>query len=327
MASYQTIQNDQTLISKQIEDGRFECLVCPHSCKLRNGQLGVCQARKAENGVILEAYNKITHAAVEPIEKKPIYHYKPNLKTLSVGGYGCSMSCSYCQNWMVSQVNKNDSSNNMSPWDVCDLAQKKACGSVCFTYNEPIVYYEYIMDLAEECKASGLPLILKTNAYATIEIWKQLCKVSAAMNIDWKGSQARYSDFGVPDYRPVKDCIQYAVDKTHIEISVPVYYDSTNEEHEEFAQFMADFPDVPIHLLKIYPAYKDIGTQVTSDSILFRIRKLYKSSRFVYIQNVYSQNGLQDTLCPSCGDVMATRESLITKVNKESCCGCTIIKL
>ena len=326
MAAHQTIQDDQTLISRQIEDGRFECLICPHACKLRNGQRGVCQARIADNGVMLEAYGKITHAAVEPIEKKPIYHYKPNLKTLSVGGYGCSMSCSYCQNWMVSQENKLDSSQNLSPIDICSLAVKKSCGAVCFTYNEPIVYFEFVMDLAKQCQEHGLDLILKTNAYANLDVWKKLCSVSSAMNIDWKGSKERYSSFGVPDFSPVIDCLVYAIGNTHVEVSVPVYYDSRIEEHRSFAELMSAFPNTPVHLLKIYPAYKDVGTQVTSDSLLLRIRDLYSASKFVYIQNTYYE-GHQNTFCPSCKSLLASRESLLTKFNKGSCCGCTIIKL
>jgi len=325
MASHQTIQDDQTLISRQIDDGRFECLICPHACKLRNGQRGACQARIADKGVVLEAYGKITHAAVEPIEKKPIYHYKPNLKTLSVGGYGCSMSCSYCQNWMVSQENKLHSSQHLSPSDICGLATNKSCGAVCFTYNEPIVYFEYIMDLAEQCKEYSLDLILKTNAYANLDIWKKLCAVSAAMNIDWKGSKERYSSFGVPDLSFVIDCLIYAIDKTHVEVSVPVYYDSKIEEHRTFAELMSSFPNTPVHLLKIYPAYKDVGTQVTSDGLLLKVRELYRDSKFVYMQNTYHE-GHQNTLCPSCKTVLASRESLLTKFNKGDCCGCTIIK-
>jgi pyruvate formate lyase activating enzyme len=248
MATYKAVEDGQTLVSRKTDDGRFECLICPHACKLRNGQRGVCQARIADNGVVLEAYGKITHAAIEPIEKKPIYHYKPNLKTLSVGGYGCSMSCSYCQNWMVSQENKLDSSNSLSPSDVCSLASKKSCGAVCFTYNEPIVYFEFIMDLAQQCKEYDLDLILKTNAYANIDVWKRLCSVSAAMNIDWKGSKERYSSFGVPDPSFVVDCIVYAIDNTHVEVSVPVYYDSKTEEHREFAELMSSFPNINISI-------------------------------------------------------------------------------
>lgn len=325
MAFDKTIKDDQALISRQINDGRFECLVCPHNCKLRNEQRGLCQARIGQNGVVLEAYGKISHAAVEPIEKKPIYHYKPNLKTLSVGGYGCNLNCNYCQNWMVSQVNKFESSKDMSPSDVCSLAISKDCGAVCFTYNEPIIYFEYIMDLAEECKTNSLDIILKTNAYAEMEVWKQLCKVSAAMNIDWKGSKEQYSNFGIPNSKPIVECIKYAVDKTHIEISIPVYYNSTVSEHEESARLVEQFPFVPIHLLKIYPAYKDIGCQVTSDFLVHRVRDLYKNSKYVYVHNVYDKYGLQDTSCHLCKCLVASRESLSTTVNKTECCGCTII--
>lgn len=326
MAFNKTIKDDKALTSRHLDDGRFECLVCPHKCKLRENQRGICQARIGRDGVILEAYGKISHAAIEPIEKKPIYHYKPNLKTLSVGGYGCSMNCSYCENFTVSQSNRFNSSKDMSPSDVCDIAIKKECGAVCFTYNEPIIYYEYIMDLAKDCHSRELDLVLKTNAYAEMGIWEQLCSVSSAMNIDWKGSKEQYSNFRVPNIEPIRKCIKYAVEKTHVEISIPIYYNSTIEEHEESAKFVEQFSFVPIHLLKIYPAYKDIGCQLTSDLFVHKVRNLYKNSKYVYVQNVYDKHGLQDTVCPSCGDLIASRESLITNVNKVNCCGCTIIR-
>jgi len=327
MASNKTFENAKTLTSKKLNDGRHECLVCPINCKLRNNQLGLCQARiGSEDGVLLQAYGKISHAAIEPIEKKPIYHYRPNLKTLSVGGYGCNLSCSYCQNWMVSQENKFDSSKEMSPFDICNFAISKDCGAICFTYNEPIIYFEYIMDLAQKCKSYNLDFIIKTNAYSEMSIWKELCDVVSAMNIDWKGCQKRYSQFGVSDSEVIKKCIEYAANKTHIEISVPVYYDSSVEEHSTFASFVKKFPFVPIHLLKIYPAYKDIGVQVTSDLLVRKISDLYRSSAYVYIQNVYDSIGVQDTKCHLCGKLIASRESLKTTVNRVDCCGYTIIQ-
>ncbi len=325
MAFNKTFENDQ-IVSRQTSDGRFECLICPHSCKLRNNQKGVCKARVAKDKVVLDAYGKITHIAIEPIEKKPIYHYKPNLKTLSVGGFGCSFNCSYCQNWMVSQVDKSDSSKDLSPKDIVNLALEKECKAVCFTYNEPIVYYEYVMDLGLECRKNNLDVILKTNAYANHNIWEDLCSVTSAMNIDWKGDEERYSKFGVKNSNVILDCISYAISKLHVEISVPVYYNTTKSEHENLVSFIKDHPFVPIHLLKIYPAYKDIGGQVTSDIILDKIRSLYLS-KYVYLHNVYNKKGLQDTRCHVCDSLLASRESLVTVVNKDHCCDCTIIQL
>jgi len=326
MALTQAFQNAETLTYQKTDDARYECLVCPHRCKLRNGQRGICQVREAENGIFLRGYGKITHAAVEPIEKKPIYHFKPNTKTLSIGGYGCSMACSYCQNWMVSQEDKFETATDLSPMAAVKLAESKNCKAICFTYNEPIVYYEYIVDLAKQCQESNLDLILKTNAYAEIPIWEVLCSVSSAMNIDWKGSQERYQKVARADQQPVLDCIKYAINKTHVEISIPVYHDSTILEHEEFARFMSENPYVPLHLLKIYPAYKDVGCQVTSDGLVHRVAKLYSAhSKFVYVQNVYDQKGLQDTRCPSCKATIASRQSLETVVHGDSCCGCPII--
>lgn len=167
-----------TVLSTALPDGRHQCLLCPHRCSLRNGQAGICMARVGSaNGIDLEAYGKLTQLAVEPIEKKPIWHYRPGLRVLSAGGYGCSFSCDYCQNWMVSQRD-NAPKKELSPNDLVRLALDKGCGGICFTYNEPIVYFEYVMDVAREAKVAGLDLILKTNAYAEQEPWDDLVGVN-----------------------------------------------------------------------------------------------------------------------------------------------------
>jgi pyruvate formate lyase activating enzyme len=326
MANAEAVQNAQAITYQATGDGRFECLVCPHKCKLRAGQTGVCQVRQAGDGINLRAYGKISHAAVEPIEKKPIYHYKPNLRTLSIGGYGCSMACSFCQNWMVSQKDDEQPAASLSPQQVVDLAVAKNCLAVCFTYNEPIVYFEYILDLGLACKSKGLELILKTNAFAELPIWAKLCEVASAMNIDWKGNEQRYQSVARAFEKPVLDCIDYAVSRLHVEISIPVYHDATVGEHLAFAEFMSKTPLVPLHLLKIYPAYKDVLCQVTSDGLLQKIAKLYSSkSKHVYQQSVYSQDGLQNTKCPNCNETIAVRESLTTEVRRVDCCNCPII--
>ena len=327
MATHQAFKNDQAITYQVTNDDRYECLVCPHRCKLRNGQNGLCQVRQAQDGIFLKAYGKLSQIAIEPIEKKPIYHYRPNLKTLSCSGFSCNMSCDYCQNFMVSQVDKSEESPYTSPQDLVSLAIKKECQAICFTYNEPIIYFEYVMDVGELCKANNLDLIIKTNAFAEPEIWRNLCSVASAMNIDWKGNEERYRIIAKASEAPVLDSIESAIGKTHIEISVPVYSDATVLEHESFAEFMGRYPFVPIHLLKIYPAYKTLGCSVTSDVILRKIKNLYaQKSEYIYIQNLYEE-GLQDTFCKTCGDKIATRKSLKTEVHKGSCCNYSIIKI
>lgn len=281
----------------------------------------------SETGVKLEAYGKLTQIAVEPIEKKPIWHYRPGLRVLSLGGWGCNFACNYCQNWMVSQ--RDDApKKDMSPDDVALLALARGCGGICFTYNEPIVYFEYVMDVARRARSAGLDLILKTNAYAEPAPWKELVDATAAMNIDWKGTNERYRKVARADDGVIFDRIADAVDGgCHVEISVPVYHDSRVEEYSEFLEFCSRFPNVPIHLLKIFPANRTTHYPITSNVMLFRLqRMLRKLVNYVYIANVFSDDVSRNTSCASCNSVLVERTGIepIVRIEEPCCEGCPI---
>lgn len=281
----------------------------------------------SETGINLEAYGKLTQLAVEPIEKKPIWHYRPGLRVLSAGGYGCSFSCDYCQNWMVSQRD-NAPKKELSPNDLVRLALDKGCGGICFTYNEPIVYFEYIMDVAREAKVAGLDLILKTNAYAEQEPWSDLVGVTAAMNIDWKGTNERYREVARADDSVIYDRIREAVrGGCHVEVSIPVYHDSKIDDYKEFSRFASQFPSMPIHLLKLFPANRTTHYPVTSNVLLFRLQKMLRASlSYVYVANVFSDDVSRNTSCASCNSVLVERSGIepIVRIEGPCCENCPI---
>lgn len=270
------------------------------------------------------------------LEYKKISKIRKISKTQKVYNFNVPLYESYvangfvvhnCQNYMVSQEDKYFSSKDLLPQVIIDIALTKECKAVCFTYNEPIIYYEYILDLAKLCKENKIDLLLKTSAYAELPIWKKLCSLTNAMNIDWKGNEERYKTVAKVSGKSIVECIQFAIENIHTEISIPIYHDASVQEHEEFAEFMSSYPLVPLHLLRIYPAYRDIGCQVTSTPILKKIGDLYKkNSKHVYLQNMHDQVGFLDTFCPECNDLVASRVSLCTVVKKFSCCNCPIIK-
>jgi pyruvate formate lyase activating enzyme len=204
-------------------------------------------------------------------------------------------------------------------------ALSNKCGAICFTYNEPIIYYEYVMDVAEICKSKNIDFIIKTNGFAEKSIWKDMCRVSSAVNIDWKGNETKYREIAKAFGVPVLESIEYAVENTHLEISVPVYHDDKIEDHIEFSSFMKRFINVPIHLLKLYPAYKQL-VNITSDALVKNIKNVYSSSRYVYVQNIFEE-GLQDSFCPVCYKLVASRKSLYTELHYDSCCNLSIIKV
>ncbi|KKN30860.1 hypothetical protein LCGC14_0829850 [marine sediment metagenome] len=175
------------------KEGRLKCLLCPHFCLLKEGESGKCLVRKSDGEKIyLAAYGYLTNIAVEPIEKKPITHFLPGTKTLSIGSFGCSLFCKFCQNSHISQITGFEDSSIFTPNEVVKMAIEKECASVCMTYNEPIIQYEYLLDLAEECHKNDLKFVIKTNAFINKEPWKKICQVVDVFNIDFKGNREKY---------------------------------------------------------------------------------------------------------------------------------------
>lgn len=324
MAPHKTCPR-QAVISVPTDDGRHECLVCPIRCKLRLGQNGLCGARSCGTDGVRLTTPYLSSASIEPIEKRPIYHYRPNLKTLSIGGYGCNMGCDFCQNHMVSQESAPPGAKEMSPAEVVALAREKGCGAICFTYNEPVVYYEYLMDLAESL--GPLDLVLKTNGYAEPEVWEGLCEAARAMNIDWKGSEGRYRSVAKVEGSTSRKRIEEALSSgVHVEISVPVYHDASLSEYEDFPRWIASLaPDTPVHLLKIFPAYRSI-VPVTSNRLLIQVYEAMRERLpYVYIGNLYGEEfaRYRRTVCAGCGQTIAERSGLRTDFRG---CGCGTIK-
>ncbi len=309
-------------------DSRIKCEICPIGCELRKDQIGACGVRKSNgSSIFLEAYNKITSVSIEPIEKKPIYHWAANQKTLSIGGYGCNMSCSFCFNWKISQFNLYNDAKNLSTHDIVRMAQENKCESVCFTFNEPIIYYEYFLDLADECKHNNIDIIAKTNGFATEKVWTNFVRSCSAINIDWKGGPKKYLETTGVVFENVFERIHQAYPLAHVELSVPVYNDSCLEDYNDLISLGNDYPDLPIHLLRILPAYKDSIVQITSFSLLKKLKNLLTNKyNYVYIHNTYDESDSRDTFCSVCKDKIVERESLSSSVLRESCCSKRVFK-
>lgn len=309
------------------EDGRHECTICPIRCKLQIGQLGACGARIGRAEGVGLAGMRLSSAAVEPIEKKPIFHYKPNLRTLSIGGFGCNMACDFCQNYMVSQTELVGSNEEHSPQEIIKTAISKGCGAICFTYSEPIVYYEYLMEL-RDALPEPLELVLKTNGYAEPSAWGNLCRAARAINVDWKGSEQRYREVAKTDGHTVLSRIEEAAASgVHLEISVPVYHDGDPSDYTHFARWLSKIgKDVPVHLLKLFPAYRTNTVPMTSNKLILQVWEQMKEHlSYVYIGNLYGERyqKYRTTVCRQCNQTIATREALRTEFLD---CGCQTIK-
>ena len=258
------------------------CQVCMHRCTLSSGQTGLCGARKNENGKIVCAnYGRITSLALDPIEKKPLKHFRPGSLILSVGSYGCNLRCPFCQNHEISMAGEGDvHSPYVPPQRLADLAlewkERDGAGNIgiAYTYNEPLVGWEYVRDTARLVKENGMANVLVTNGTAAPEILEELLPLIDAMNIDLKGFRAEYYRKLGGDLDTVKTFIARAVTACHVELTtliVPGENDSP-EEMEAQARWIADLnPEIPLHITRFFPQYHMLYRKPTEIQSLRRL--------------------------------------------------------
>jgi len=313
--------------SLKLQDGKYQCTLCHHRCLLSFGEKGKCTVREAtEDGVSLIAYAQLTAVMVEPIEKKPIYHFKPNAKTLSLGGFGCSFNCSFCQNHEISQQNKEYKLMQFSPSAVINTALEKKCSCVCMTFNEPTIYYEYLIDIADKAHKNGLSFAIKTNAFLEPGPWEDICEVVDAMNIDYKGDDKRLQS--ITSVSPgsalhIASNISYAISRKHMEISIPVFSDSEIDEFSFIRNLLSELDkDIPVHLVKIFPCNRYVEQATPDDLIMFVMRYMREKMNFVYAENIFTGEGRESrsTVCPSCGQVVASRHALQVDISLNPGC-------
>jgi pyruvate formate lyase activating enzyme len=271
------------------KDGYVECSLCPHRCQLRSGEAGKCSVRKCDgDSIYLSNYGELVSVAINPIEKKPFYHFLPGTKTLSIGSLGCPLNCLYCENHKISQTDTHHDSQVFSADKIACIAIEKHCKSVCMTFNEPTISFEYLMDVAEACHKSNLKFILKTNAYVNKEPWEEICKVTDAINIDLKAGTSDSFKF-ITNYRFLNQVVYriheaYASD-AHMEISIPLYYSDEvlGEQVKEIGKFLSSIDkDIPCHLLKVLPAYN-------YDDFVFNPKNMDKAQEILsnYMNNIF----------------------------------------
>ncbi len=274
------------------------CQVCMHHCVLEPGQTGVCRARKNEGGeIVCENYGWITSLALDPIEKKPLYDFHPGSKILSVGSYGCNLRCPFCQNHEISMADgRRLDAEQVSPRQLADLAlmwkEQKMAGNIgiAYTYNEPLVGWEFVRDTARLVREYGMQNVLVTNGSATLEVLEELLPWIDAMNIDLKGfREAYYRKLG-GDLETVKAFITRAVEGCHVELTtliVPGENDSL-EDMEAQAKWIADLsPAIPLHITRFFPRYHMKDREATDVEQLYRLQGIAgKYLKKVYVGNV-----------------------------------------
>ncbi len=314
-------------LSKELEDKRVLCLACAHACKLAPNEFGKCGVRVNEDGKLkLTVYALAAAANIDPIEKKPLFHFLPNSKVMSIGTVGCNFSCQFCQNWEISQHPQTHNYEvfgyDMPPKKIVSLALEAKCKSIAYTYNEPVVFFEYTYDTAKLAHEKGLKNVYVTSGFETRKAIDELCPFLDAMNIDIKFfKDESYRKISGARLKPVLETVKYAHSKgIWIETTtliIPGINDS-DEELRDIAKFIADIdPNIPWHISRFHPDFKMLDRPATPIETLKRAYQIGKEEglNFIYIGN-YPDTDLESTYCPSCGFKVIDRFGYIGEIVK-----------
>lgn len=300
-----------------VDAGKIHCTLCPHGCTLGEGQTGRCHVRTVEDGALLSAgYGLISSAQVDPIEKKPLYHFCPGEEIFSIGGWGCNFACVFCQNWTISQqVIKGH--RTYTPEQIISKAQQMGGIGIAYTYNEPLVSIEFVRDCAELARQAGLKNVLVTNGYINPEPAAELLPFIDALNVDVKSmDDAFYVKKCRGHVQPVIDLAEQAhAEGCHLEITNLIIPGCNDDDAlvESLATWMATAlgPHTPLHLSAYRPQFK-LEIPATTAAQLVRARELaLEHLAYVYLGNVLSSAG-QDTVCPGCGATLISRRGYCT---------------
>lgn len=305
-------------LSHSLDDGRIACDACSQHCLLHEGEYGRCGIRKVENGRLnLLTYGFAAAINVDPIEKKPMFHFLPGSKVFSFGTVGCNFSCTFCQNADISQYPKEHNheivGHPLSPNNAVELALRHGCDSIAYTYNEPVVFFEYTYDTAKLAHEAGLKNVYVTSGYETHQAIDTIAPYLDGMNIDIKSySQSFYRDVCGASLKPVLDAIEYAHSKgIWIETTtllIPGLNDS-EEEIRAIARFQSSLdPDMPWHISAFHPTYKMLDRPRTDPKILRRAYEIGREEglHYVYVGNIDDQDR-ESTYCPECGSIVLNR--------------------
>ena len=273
-----------------------ECTLCYHHCSISESQYGFCGVRTCKDGRIVPAnYGMLTSIALDPIEKKPLNRFFPGSKILSVGSYGCNLRCPFCQNYQISWGDEVDivkaQAEYVSPEELTDMAEQIPGNlGVAFTYNEPLIYYEYILDTARLLKAKNLKTVIVSNGMADKETVKELFPYVDAMNIDLKGFTDRYyRELLKGDRAQVMDFITEAVKHCHVELTTLIIpgENDTEKEMSELSTWVASLnPDIPLHISRFFPKFKMTDRSATSVDNIYKLKTIAEQNlNYVYTGN------------------------------------------
>ena len=313
---------DDTVVTTRywhaIEDGRLQCDVCPRHCRLKEGQRGLCYVRQRLNDEVkLVSYGRSSGFCVDPIEKKPLNHFYPGSAVLSFGTAGCNLACKFCQNWDMSKSREMDTlADRATPGQLTKVAEEMSCRSIAFTYNDPIVFLEYAIDVAAACRESGIKSVAVTAGYVDPEPRVEFFQAVDAANVDLKAFSDRfYFKVCGGHLAPVLETLEYIKHETDtwLELTtllIPGENDSEQEIHAMTNWVVEKLgPEVPMHFTAFHPDWKMLDIEHTPAATLTRARKIALGNgvHYAYTGNVHDAAG-SSTWCHNCGKLLIERD-------------------
>ncbi|TFH43683.1 MAG: AmmeMemoRadiSam system radical SAM enzyme [Chrysiogenales bacterium] len=304
---------------EKLDNGAVRCVLCPHNCVIKSDSHGICGVRTNKSGVLTTGiYGRLTAIAMDPIEKKPLYHFHPGSRILSIGTKGCNMKCPYCQNWNISQ-NTSAHTTCHSPEDIVELAVNEGSIGIAYTYSEPSIWYEYVYDTAVLAGKKGLANVLVTNGFINPEPLDRLLDHVDALNIDLKTfREDTYRKVQKARLGPVLETIINAHRRgSHVEITTLIVT-GMNDDIDEMRDIMGFISGldrkIPWHISRYYPNYEYVAPE-TDIGFMVQVREeAEKRLDFVYCGNVPSAAEGQHTRCPSCGATVLARSGYLTRI-------------
>ncbi len=325
----------EAMVYERLGDSDVRCHLCSHNCVIKEGQRGICAVRENRQGTLYSlVYGKIISSNIDPIEKKPLFHFLPGSHSLSIATVGCNFRCKHCQNYEISQFPKERKfaipGKDLSAGDIVDAAEKSGCESISYTYTEPTIFYEFAYDCARIAMEKGISNVFVSNGYTGQEATRLIAPYLNANNIDLKGSDKFYKEICGAKVAPVKETIRLMKELgVWVEVTTLIIPDLNDSEKDltDIAEFICSVdPAMPWHVSQFYPTYKLLDKPRTPLEKLRRAVEIGRKSglKFIYEGNVPGGGG-ENTLCPVCMEVLITRfgyRILENKIKDSKCPKC-----
>lgn len=325
----------EAMLFRSLPEQKVSCFLCSHRCTIADKKFGICGVRQNKEGKLYtHVYGEVIAAHVDPIEKKPLYHFLPGTTSFSIATIGCNFRCPFCQNWQISQSSKREkdefAGHKLLPEEIVHAAKDHGCQSISYTYTEPTVFFEYAYDTASLASKEGLGNNFVTNGFMSPDALEAIKPYLNACNVDLKSFREEfYKEICQAHLQPVLDSIRL-MKKLNIwvEVTTLVVPDVNDSEEEltQIARFIADTdPDIPWHISRFHPDYKYTDSHATPLETLRKACSIGKREglRYIYIGNVLGES--EDTLCPSCQRTLIRRQGFYIsdyKVKDSACSFC-----